>query len=278
LLKKMSNPNKIIIDAKALPTVKELELQLQAAKRLQSWADIQDDEDKDKTDKKIISVPRPMSMVRAMVMGRAKVRSEKFRGKSRDIFMATLCQDGGTTTGSINTVLNTVFDLSPVNAQDWSAFGAVWDECRCLGVHFAARIDATMSTTTTGFSQWGMQFDPTTKPAAGSLADVLNALHHVGPIAIPGNVGSAVGYQGSPGITNKDGFVHLRFCKIPFSRATSDQSGGSGLVGGGWIGTNIATASDAVVGYLKPYVKAAAGMTPNFTYFVWFEMEFRARI
>jgi len=169
-------------------------------------------------------------------------------------------------TSAAATSLTQVQALSPIGVSDFSSMAALFDLWRCTKVRIHARL--TGSAAPAGSGEWALAFDPSNVGAYTSVADVMTALHKVGPFVFAGS--TAVMF---PAITNRTGFVELEAPLV--NQPIKNDGTAANAVGGGWVGTSDTT---SIVGWLKPMVNSfGPGITSTLSFFVTYDCEFKSR-
>jgi hypothetical protein len=165
------------------------------------------------------------------------------------------------------TPLLTASALQPGSATGYSEFAVLYDTARCLGLEFWT---LATSGTPNSIDCFGVAFDP---GVSGNLSSVVGACeqkYHFGPSRISSTVDAAVAV-GVSNAVSPTGLHHWsgKTVKLFLSNSTSD------VVGGNWFPS---TNTNAVIGYLKPYLENAAGSgTLYHTTYVAYDMEFKYR-
>jgi len=172
-------------------------------------------------------------------------------------------------TSGTNAFNQSVTSLTPVGAQDFSSFAALFDEVRCTRIDFDAAVLASSAPAPIA-AGWAFAWDPSNIGVYSNVPDALTAEHHVGPVALPQQDALA-----SPLAETPSGLYHLSVPVHP-QRLTGDGSI-SGDVGGGWFATGT-SATNAVVGYIKSTIPAlGTGVTSTFYGYAAYHLEFRNR-
>jgi hypothetical protein len=173
-----------------------------------------------------------------------------------------------TSSSAANTALATSTVQSPVGAQDWAGYAALYDECRVVSVKIHVNADCTQNVQNSAVT-WGCAFDPINPAAYANIADVITARYKFAPLAFPGTLDVT---SQTPAPMNATGFYTKSF-KLHPGRVTVDSAT---AIGGGWFGTS-ATSND-VIGYFKCYCPAlGAGVVCNVSWYTEYECEFRDR-
>lgn len=207
-------------------------------------------------------------MVRFSVRGRRKGTT---LGKApKDIIRTTLWAKY-TSSSSSGTALSSVTALKPADATGWtSAFNNVFDEAKCLGVAVMWDIEG-LSVAGPLYGHAGVAFEPSANAATyGSVAAVLGAKYMSGPVAYSSST-TGPGLGNTPQPVTKNGMWSFKAKTLADNISANDVQA---FVGGGWFTT---ASTSAIIGYLKPYAEAMAGVTQSITYFVGYDMEFAYR-
>jgi len=191
------------------------------------------------------------------------VAGKKGKGGVGNVVMTRLVAKYSTVSAA-GAAITSVQALSPLGVQDFSSYAALYDLVRVKKVEVMVRLESGVLN---GSLDYAVAFDPSNLGAYASVADVLTARHHVGPLIAYGTV--SVGTAS----VNKTGFQRFT-ARLEQERVTNDGTAAN-AVGGGWIGTSDTT---AVVGWLKPYVSAAGGaIVQTLFYYVVYDVEFKSR-
>jgi hypothetical protein len=200
-------------------------------------------------------------------------KSANVKGNSRkvsDPVEVFLIQSGSITTAA-NTANTPNVTISPVGAQDYSNFAAVFDEVRVRRIdYFISMTSSAPSPPAVGYAAFA--HDPANFAAYSNPADVLSAEHCIGPFSFT-QQNAAGGYTAYPVAMTSSGFWKMSVPLHP-TRLTND-GGAATSFGGGWLGTSIGT---AVVAILKGYIPSfGAGNTSTMNYVARMHCEFRSR-
>jgi len=197
-----------------------------------------------------VSKPRP-----TRVAGRKVRRGQSFTARF------DVCEDFSAS-GTGGVPYNTVHTLQPASAVGWSAASGPYDSARCVGITFYSRVGT--NTDPSNNLHAAFAYDPGNSSSYSSVAGILTASESSGPLTVSNYIN-----RSSPMSCNESGFLKwsARPQKIIESGLTAD------LVGSNWFPV---TATNAIVGYLKPYVEAGA-QTPLLSSFVVYHMEFSYR-
>ncbi len=214
--------------------------------------------------KAAVGVARPM---RLFAPGS---RSRYGKAKGRFEAVRTILTVGASVDGAAATAYTTVINIRPGGANEYSSWGALYDEVKVLGgtLHYLWRIktsSASEGTVAVGI----LAYDPTQN---STLANVENGLQHTQHqwCALPQN--DAVPGFTSPVVDRgQGGMQHFRF-RCP--EGTQRVPGTAGVCTGQWCDTTTTTAD---WGYIKPYINAVTGQTFLWTYSLEMEVEFRSR-
>jgi hypothetical protein len=169
---------------------------------------------------------------------------------------------------SSNTALSSVSTLTPLNLSECKTFALVYDIARCTAIEVEGFFMTTnASGVPTGAAvvcHGAFAYDPANAAAYASVANVLSAKRHVGPMPMSTNL------IGGPVLTGHNSTKCV--VKVP---PVVDPGLVTDLLGSNWVG---ATDTSVIVGYLKPYVEAAGASTQTvITYFIKYFMEFAFR-
>jgi len=161
--------------------------------------------------------------------------------------------------------LTTVSALQPGSSSGFSSFAAVFDICRCKAIRVHTQLFS--SGTPTVFAATGaVAYDPSNDGVYSSVARVLEAKFHLGPLKL-GNLYGNV----APNAMSRSGFLTWKAKPqedLFLSGVTSD------LVGGQWFPS---TSTSSIIGYLKPFIESPGSLTSTLLMYVVYEMEFAYR-
>lgn len=184
----------------------------------------------------------------------------------------------GTINGSSGTAISTVINVRPAAYSEFASFQALFDEFKVHGGVLHFNYWATGQTNLVVGNDAAIAYDPVDNSAYASVAGVIVASQHIGPIcgvgACDASLASTAARTAAPVCTSKHGFFHFPFrCpKQPQFVANNSQQ----VMTGEWCATNI-TSSQGDYGYLKPYVTSAGSTTTTLSYYLVLDIEFRAR-
>jgi len=176
-------------------------------------------------------------------------------------------------TSAANTALATVDKLTPQSATEFSAYLALYDECKVDSVHCLFNVFANGGTISSS-TDWGIAFDPINNTAYTSAPGVLLASQHkFGKMT----AGVSTTTVACPQPVNQMG-VYKWNIKIPKgATALTNVTDGPTYVGGQWFETGDSD-SAANVGYIKTYIPAlATGVISNIDFHFVFNCLFRSR-
>jgi len=155
----------------------------------------------------------------------------------------TLAYDPGASTSSANTALATVDRIRPSDSAEFSALAALFDEYKAVDASTYVQVNG--SGNTNGYGHWGVAYDPSNNSAYGSVAALVVARSHLGPIAMS----QFIPYQ-----YTHNGLQHLH---VTFPKGTDYSYGAVTSIGTGvWTDCSV-TAVD--YGYFKFYLEALGG-------------------
>lgn len=195
-----------------------------------------------------------------------------------------LVQEFSFTSGSSNTVFNTVFPADLALAGDISSWLNLFDEMRMesleallLPLTTSASVGSSLNA---GIWPWTVAFDPDTVGAVSSNSANVKASKHLGPLPSGFPNGTQFTPSGTCAVLQAVTMQgHLRLPSGPLMKAVLPGSSGGVLapnpVQGAWVPT---TTASAVGGYYKFYVPPL-GPSIMFGVYVWIIMnvEFRMR-
>lgn len=194
----------------------------------------------------------------------SKVRAQSKGGKTSKLRVPIWI--GFTTTGSAGGVINAPVTITPASSGDVvNYFSKIFDEMRVTSIEVHSRVyNPTPSTSVSG-SDYGHAFDDADNTALTSVPQVLDFDHHIGPCGPAGQPGYITS---SP--TTTTGFQIMR-CRLRPVEVI-----GNVVYGSNWFST---LDTNAVVGYLKPYVEAG-GASEVFALSCFYKLtcEFKNRV
>ena len=183
-----------------------------------------------------------------------------------------------TLNGSSGTAISTVINVRPAAFSEFASFGALFDEFKVHGGTLHFNIWATGQNNLVVGNDCAIAYDPVDNAAYASVAGVLVASQHVGPITAmavtDSSVASTASRTAAPQATAKHGFwqFHFKCPKEPQFVPNNSQQ----VMTGEWCDTNISS-SLGDYGYIKPYVTSAGSTTANVSYYLVLDVEFRCR-
>ncbi len=188
-------------------------------------------------------------------------------------FKAILTQQFAVQSSSANTALSTSLAADMAATNEWSSFAALFDEVRCL--EYKARTILSYAGTPTASTSpvfaMATQFQTSV-----SLASVLVATHHVGPISF-----CRQSADGNNGVVLQPvthyGYVEVSSGKLTAGAIGPATSSTNAPIMGDWIATS-ATSGQAIVGYINQYSDALGASNIAYTRtFGYYYVEFRLR-
>lgn len=173
-----------------------------------------------------------------------------------------------TVNGSSATFFAPVTKLQPNDSSvvEASQLKLLFDEAKCVGVTFHSHVSGN---TAIGAYAWGTAFDPANDGAYTSVAGILLASQHDGPIAM--NQSSTGSVSIIP--TNSSGFRIWRAKTMPVAPTSGTTSAGQN-VGSNWFSLSDST---PIIGYLKGAIDAVSGSAITLDTFIVYHMLYRSR-
>jgi len=183
-----------------------------------------------------------------------------------------------TINGSSGTAISTVINVRPAAFSEFSSFQALFDEFKVHGGVLHFNYWATGQTNLVVGNDAAIAYDPVDNSAYASVAGVLVASTHIGPICGVGvtdaSLASTAARTAAPTCTSKHGFFNLPF-KCP-GGPQQVPNNSQQVMTGLWCDTNISS-SLGDYGYLKPYFTSAGSTTTTVSYYLILDVEFRNR-
>lgn len=183
-----------------------------------------------------------------------------------------------TLNGSSGTAITTVINVRPAAFTEFASFAALFDEFKVHGGVLHFNIWATGQNNLVVGNDCAIGYDPVDNAVYASVAGVLVASQHIGPITAmattDGSVPSTAARTAAPSAVSKHGFwnFHWKCPKQPQFVPNNSQQ----VMTGEWCDTNISS-SLGDYGYLKPYITSAGSTTANMSYYLVLDVEFRSR-
>lgn len=199
-------------------------------------------------------------------------------GRVRLNNLRTKISVGATLNGSSGTAITTVINVRPAAYTEFASFAALFDEFKVHGGVLHFNIWATGQNNLVVGNDAAIAYDPVDNAVYASVAGVLVASQHIGPIqamaVTDASVASTASRTAAPQATSKHGFF-----TFPFKCPTQPQfvpNNSQQVMTGEWCDTNI-SGSLGDYGYLKPYITSAGSTTATVSYYLVLDIEFRAR-
>lgn len=199
-------------------------------------------------------------------------------GRMRLNNLRTKLAIGGSNSSASGSALTTVINVRPAAVSEFASAQALYDEFKVHGgvLHFF--IFTTGQTNLVVGDEGAVAYDPVDNATYASVAGVLVASEHIGPLNISGvtdaSLTSTAARTCAPVPHTKTGFWQLKFRCPPGSQQVANNS--QQVQTGNWCATNI-TSSQGDYGYLKPYFGGAGSTTTTMYWYLVMDVEFRQR-
>jgi hypothetical protein len=216
----------------------------------------------------VISVPNTPREEKVAMPARV---ASMIRGFNKKPFHAILVQDLAVT-GAANTAYTSVTPLQVSNGNDYTSFTNLFDEVKLnsIDIDYLDSYELTTDTSTGSAKFFAWAYDPVNSGVYGSTAAVCEAEQHRLGAILPG-------YTQYP----PPGLGGIKTCKLPRwhirikAGAQTNPSISNEVATGLWHAT---TDSNAIDGYLKPYVPAlGSGNIYHLRMLIRFNVTFRSR-
>ena len=241
------------------PTIKSL---LAARRKMElakeGYLDVKDT----KTDFKVIQSDID-SMMREVSLARESLRAQYVNKP----FLANLW-GVYSTSSSASTALTAVTTITVSNFVEWSTFSGLFDLARCIGMTIHTSAQAAHATAAPEMF-WNCAYDPESPGVYASIENCLAAAVKTGVKRMSPN---SVFVAYSPQPVDNSGMYVWKVPRMP--PILPDQSTAFTVYSGDWFDTANST---IILGYLKPYIPSASGVTTAITHYVEAHMEFKLR-
>ncbi len=215
-----------------------------------------------KTDLKMIQSDID-SMVREVALARESLRAQyvnkPFRANLWGVY---------STSSSASMALTAVVTITVSNFVEWTTFSGLFDLGRCAGLTIHTAAQAAHATAAPEMF-WNCAYDPESPGVYASVENCLAAAVKTGPKRMSPN---SVFVAYSPQPVDSSGMYVWKVPRMP--PILPDQSTAFTVYSGDWFDTANST---IILGYLKPYIPAASGVTTAITHYIEAHMEFKLR-
>jgi len=163
-----------------------------------------------------------------------------------------------------------VIAVCPGTSTEFASLANLFDEMKCVGATVHMRIFSASATQTSG---WGAAFayDPSNTGTYSSVAQVLEAEQHLGPLSAPSAGASTL--VAAPASHTKSGFYVWKI-KVPKGPHVHDPNVLSFNGTGEWTSTGVSTTT---YGNVKGYLEAAGAGATQFNGYIIMHCVFRVR-
>jgi len=229
-----------------------------------------------KTNKDLKLLPTPSAVNHPDLKGLLHAMGGRSRPKLNNL--RTRMAISATLTGASGTAITTVINVRPAAFSEFASFAALFDEFKVHGGSLHFNVWATGQNNLVVGNDLAIGYDPVDNAVYASVAGVLVASQHIGPIqamaVTDSSVASTASRTAAPQATARHGFwvFNWKCPKQPQFVPNNSQQ----VMTGEWCDTNISS-SLGDYGYLKPYVTSAGSTTANVSYYLVLDVEFRSR-
>ena len=169
---------------------------------------------------------------------------------------------------SASTALTAVETITISNFVEWGSFTALFDLAKCVGMTIHTSAQGAHATAAPEIF-WNCAYDPVSPGVYASIENCLASAIKTGLKRMSPN---SVFVAYSPQPVDSSGMYKWRVPRIP--PILPDQSTSLTNYAGDWFDTGNST---IILGYLKPYIPAATGVTTAITHYIEAHMEFKFR-